>query len=112
MLEKQVHHKEIGDISLRKTRKAHNLRITVKPGKNVTVTVPLLVSWTEALKFVEIKKDWILESMEKMKDQNPDPTVFSPAVSFRGSTKAINPRKTIFFSSLTAKLVLLLSSAR
>jgi predicted metal-dependent hydrolase len=83
MLEKQVHHKEIGDISLKKTRKAHNLRITVKPGKNVTVTVPLLVSWTEALKFVEIKKDWILESMEKMKDQNPGPTVFSPGVSFR-----------------------------
>lgn len=83
MIEKEVNHKEIGNISLKKTRKARTLRITVKPGKNVSVTVPLLTSWTQALRFVEMKKIWILESIEKLKERNPAPTVFSPGISFR-----------------------------
>lgn len=83
MTEKQVFFEDLGNVSLRKTQKAKNLRITVSPGKGITVSVPFLVSWNTALRFVEEKKHWIKESMERLKEKSPETTLFVPGVDFR-----------------------------
>jgi len=73
----------LGNISLRKTHKARNLRITVSPSKGVTVSVPALVSWNNALGFVEEKKGWIIDSIARLKDKTQEPTLFTPEVFFK-----------------------------
>lgn len=49
----------IGPILYIRTKRARQLRVTLKPGQAVTVTVPRGETVTHARKFLRSKKDWI-----------------------------------------------------
>lgn len=55
----------IGDITLVTSRRAKNLRITIKPVVGVVVTKPFLMSKRRAIKFVASKETWILKNLKK-----------------------------------------------
>jgi len=59
--------KTIGEITFVKNNRAKSLRITVRPNDIIKVTIPRYVSFTNALRFVEEKSDWIRKSLAKVK---------------------------------------------
>jgi predicted metal-dependent hydrolase len=72
----------IGDVSFVKNNRSKSLRITVKPNEGVKVTIPAYVSFSNAFRFVEEKKDWIRHSLEKMKSLEQSNTIFKPGCDF------------------------------
>jgi predicted metal-dependent hydrolase len=85
MTGKICHFESIGDIEFLKNNRARTLRITVKPNSTVKVTVPSHVTFSNAFRFVEEKKDWIKKSLAKIKNVEGKNTLFLPGVEF--STK-------------------------
>jgi len=72
----------IGDVAFVKNNRSRSLRITVKPNEGVKVTIPAFVSFSNAFRFVEEKKDWIRSSLEKMKSLEQSNTIFKPGSDF------------------------------
>jgi hypothetical protein len=58
--------KEI-DYNLEKSKRAHNLRLTVNLEGNLTVTVPWFYSFWQARRFIKKKSNWILRNIERFK---------------------------------------------
>ncbi|MCF8242884.1 MAG: M48 family metallopeptidase [Melioribacteraceae bacterium] len=66
------------EIKYRQNKRAKYLRISVKPFRGVSVTVPYGVSLKEARKFVDSKQDWIEEQKRKIDAvEKKHETVFS-----------------------------------
>lgn len=72
----------IGPVKLTKNPRFRNLKITVRPSSGISVSVPELVSFTEAERFVTDKKVWIKNSVEKMQKITDKRTVFDITTSF------------------------------
>jgi predicted metal-dependent hydrolase len=83
MAGKQIHFKDIGDILFVKNSKARNLRITINPANGIKVTVPRFASMDNAFRFVEEKKKWIKNNLEKYKNYRSSQTIFQPGTEFR-----------------------------
>ncbi len=52
--------------SIKKSKRAKNIRITIKSDASVVVTLPCRIGESKAEFFVQQKKDWIEKSVEKM----------------------------------------------
>ena len=79
---KIVNIESIGAIVFEKNNRIKNLRITVRPLKGVIVSYPRHVSFSNAYKFVEEKKDWIRKSLDKIKELETSHTVFKPGLEY------------------------------
>ncbi len=82
MRENVLYVKTIGEITFVKNNRAKSLRITVRPNDIIKVTIPRYVSFTNALRFVEEKSDWIRKSLAKVKPFEQQNQVFKPGVEF------------------------------
>ncbi|MDD2196926.1 MAG: SprT family zinc-dependent metalloprotease [Bacteroidales bacterium] len=56
----------VGDIYLKRNRKARKLSISIKPSGEVRVTVPGLLPLSYAKTFVEAKQDWITSKLNEL----------------------------------------------
>ncbi|MFZ5425077.1 MAG: M48 family metallopeptidase [Patescibacteria group bacterium] len=56
-------------ISIRKTKLAKRITLTVKSSGRVSITAPKLTSDTFIYEFVESKRDWINEQLEKFENE-------------------------------------------
>ncbi len=59
-------HKEVGEIVFTKVRRSRSIRIALRPGQPVSVTLPYYASYAEADKLVLEKIDWIKDEQVKM----------------------------------------------
>ena len=75
---KIIHIHPVGEVSFSKNKRSTRIRITVK-AKGVSVTFPYSVPYSEAIRFVETKADWIIQQQSKMVSGLP---VFSPETEF------------------------------
>lgn len=66
-MEKNFNHPLLGPITLRKRVGNRAIRISVHPRRGVLVTLPWYVSYSRALSFVEEKKFWIVEVLDRQK---------------------------------------------
>ena len=57
------------EINFRKSLKARNISIRIKPFEGVLVTVPRFLSFKIANDFVESKMNWIQKNLHKIKSQ-------------------------------------------
>ncbi|MEN8929321.1 MAG: SprT family zinc-dependent metalloprotease [Flavobacteriales bacterium] len=73
---------EIGSVAFVKSKRAKNLRISLKPFGGVKVTMPHLMSYKAARKFVLLKKSWIIKNLETMKSKEVGRTVFDENTDF------------------------------
>jgi predicted metal-dependent hydrolase len=60
-------HKEVGEVVFSKVRRSRNIRIALRPGQPVSVTLPYHVSYAEADKLLLEKISWIKEEQAKFK---------------------------------------------
>jgi predicted metal-dependent hydrolase len=73
----------IGTIKLTKNLRYKNLKITVRPLQNVNVSIPAMVSFEEAEKFVNRKKDWIIKTVAKMQHLENNRTIFEENTAYQ-----------------------------
>ena len=63
---------DIGDIILRKRKGIRRMAIRVHPVKGVWVSVPYLVPYAAAAAFFRLKRDWVLQTMQKQRQRMKD----------------------------------------
>lgn len=73
---------QIGNIALVSSKRAKNLRISIKPLEGVKVTKPYRMSKRKALSFVMQKQDWILKHLDRIDDLKKNYTVFDQHTAF------------------------------
>ena len=78
------------EIKLKKTFKAKNISIKIKPFEGVLVTVPMLVSFKLAEDFVKTKIKWINKNLSKVQKQEQSYTFFSANNSFKTRSHLVN----------------------
>ena len=78
------------EIKLKKTFKAKNISIKIKPFEGVLVTVPMLVSFKLAEDFVKTKIKWINKNLNKVQKQEQSYTFFSANNSFKTRSHLLN----------------------
>ena len=82
MANKIIYIKGIGEILLKKTKRARRLSIKVKPFDGVVAVIPYLVSYKTAEKFIIEKQEWIKRSLAQMEQIEEKRTVFTEETRF------------------------------
>ena len=77
-MEKTYYLKEIGEVLLRKSRRARRISIRITPGEKVTVTLPWYGDWNTAIRFLEQKKGWVKKTLERLEKKRPPRQVYHP----------------------------------
>ena len=93
--EKIIIDTQIGEVVFRKSMRSRNISIRVHPAKGVSVTVPSMLPYAAARLFFEARRDWILQTMAKQKEQQRNVHVATPEEieSLRRQAKAVLPAR-------------------
>lgn len=83
LTEKIIDYKDFGEILIRKNPKARRLSISVRPFEGIRVTIPLLVSFKRAEKFIEEKEQWLRQTIRNIRDIENNHTLFNYDTSFK-----------------------------
>lgn len=89
MSKKNIEIERVGEVGFFKSKRAKRLRITIKPGGEVRVTVPYLVSLRAAKKFVVDKQAWIQKHVQEQKERE-NYTVFDESTIFRTNSHKLS----------------------
>lgn len=68
---------QIGQVLFRKSTKARRISIRVHPVRGVTVSVPYMVPYMAAEAFFRLKRQWVIETIERQKEKYKDVKVIS-----------------------------------
>lgn len=73
----------IGEVTLNKSKRAKNIRISIKPYKGVILTYPYYSNKRKAIHFLHEKKLWVIKNLDKAKKLERIQTVFTKESSFQ-----------------------------
>ena len=82
MSTKQIHIKEVGDVTINKNRQATRFKITIKPDGMVRVTIPWIASFASGEKFLSEHLEWIAQTKEKLAQKKTAPKLIMPGHLF------------------------------
>ena len=71
-MEKIYKDSHLGEIVFRKRKGIKGVSIRVHPVKGISVSVPYLVPYTAAVAFFKLKRDWVIQTVEKQKARYAD----------------------------------------
>lgn len=93
--EKVIIDPQIGEVVFRKSMRSRNISIRVHPVKGVSVTVPYMLPYAAARLFFEARRDWIIQTIAKQKEQSRNVHVATPdeIESLRRQAKAELPSR-------------------
>ena len=93
--EKVIIDPQIGEVVFRKSMRSRNISIRVHPVKGVSVTVPYMLPYAAARLFFEARRDWIIQTVAKQKEQSRNVHVATPdeIESLRRQAKAELPSR-------------------
>ncbi|MDR1227047.1 MAG: M48 family metallopeptidase [Prevotellaceae bacterium] len=74
---RSLFHKEIGEITYTRVRRSRSIRIALRPGKPVSVTLPLYGSYADADRLILEKLDWIKAELIHMREMEAKRKVFT-----------------------------------
>ena len=63
---------DIGDVIFRRSSRSRRLSIRVHPAKGVVVSGPYLFPYAAARAFFEMKKEWVIETVNRQKERYKD----------------------------------------
>lgn len=81
--EERIVFDKLGEVLFRRSNRCKRLSIHVKPVKGVEVIFPPRFPIRKAIAFVESRKEWIQQSLQKMKDYEVDYTLFDERTNFQ-----------------------------
>lgn len=82
MANKIIYIKGIGEVLLKKTKRASRLSIRVKPFVGVVVSLPMRISYKTAEAFILEKQDWIKKSLSQMEKIEEKRSIFTEKTQF------------------------------
>ena len=93
--EKVIIDPQIGEVVFRKSMRSRNISIRVHPVKGVSVTVPYMLPYAAARLFFEARRDWIIQTIARQKEQSRNVHVATPdeIESLRRQAKAELPSR-------------------
>ncbi len=71
-MEKVYSDPQLGDIIFRKRKGIRRISLRVHPIKGVSVSVPYLVPYAAAEAFFKLKRDWVVQTVQKQKERYKD----------------------------------------
>lgn len=75
--------KGVGEVKLSKNSKVQGIKLSVNSSGRILVSLSPLIPFKEAMKFVHKKKDWIVEHLRKIEDENKNlKTTFTENTKF------------------------------
>jgi hypothetical protein len=77
-----IEYKDIGKVSFIRRKFIRNLKITIRPVRGVQVSVPQFISFENAGRFVEEKRQWIRKSQLKLARLKSNISVFNENTAF------------------------------
>jgi predicted metal-dependent hydrolase len=81
--ERILQHAQFGEVRFRKMPRSRSVRISVRSGRGVLVTLPLQESFAVAERFLHEKTQWVADALARMKAAAPPrPTQFTPDTEF------------------------------
>lgn len=83
----------IGDVFFKKSPRAKNIILRVKPKSKIQVSVPQRTSYKTAEKFVLQKTEWILMALEKVKKNQRPSLVFTEQTNFKTYYRTLKIKK-------------------
>ncbi len=85
---------EMGPIQFRRSPRARRLNIRIKPYKGVQVSVPNGMSMSAAEQFVLQKRDWIVRTLQKVKQLETDAIIYDGTKPIRTRWHRLDVRPT------------------
>ena len=83
LIEKIISYKDIGEIRVKKNPEARRLSITVRPFEGIRVTIPDIVSFRRAERFIESKELWLRRTIRNINMIENKYTLFCHETSFK-----------------------------
>ena len=77
-MDKVYKHPRLGDVLLRQRWTTSRISLSVKPGGEVRLSYPRLISTARALRFLEEKVDWVLRMREKVAERGMSGADYTP----------------------------------
>lgn len=90
MTEKIIPVKGIGLIKFKKNKRSKALTISIRPIKGIIVNMPFYLPYSEALRIVEFRREWIEKNLPKIKKIEEKATIFSEKTPFNTRTRVLN----------------------
>ena len=81
----------IGEVRLRKSARARRISIRVHPVRGILVTVPFYTPYAMGVAFLESRRKWVLEALERANARNADLPEGEDIESLRAKAKAVLP---------------------
>lgn len=72
MMEKIYVDQQLGNIVFRKRKGIRRVSLRVHPVKGISVSVPYLVPYAAAMAFFKLKRDWVIQTVEKQNARYKD----------------------------------------
>lgn len=93
MQQKIVTIKPLGNVLLKKTKRAKYISIKLKPNKGIVVTLPPFVPYSDAINFVKSRKEWVIQHLPKIKEIEKNFTVFDENTFFKTRDRKLTVQK-------------------
>ena len=95
VLEKEYYDPQIGTVTFRKRKGISRLSMRVHPVKGVSVSVPYIMPYAAAVAFFKLKRDWVIQTIQRQKERYKDVPKADPAQieSMRKQAKQILPSR-------------------
>ena len=81
----------LGEVRLRKSARARRVSIRVHPVRGILVTVPFFAPYAVGVAFLESRREWALEALERANARNADLPEGEDIESLRAKAKAALP---------------------
>ncbi|MBE9468829.1 MAG: M48 family metallopeptidase [Bacteroidetes bacterium] len=108
MLTKTIYIDGVGNVCLKKSNKARNVSITIKPFEGVNVSVPRILSFKSAEKIVNRKQDWIIKHLPKIERIEEKFTIFDELTNYKTRTYSLlfNPQEVESIKIITSENII------
>lgn len=80
--EKIIEYKDLGAIIIKKSPNTKRISISVRPFEGIRVTIPVLVSFKKAERFIEQKESWLRRTISNVRDMEKSYSVFDDDTQF------------------------------
>lgn len=104
---------DIGTVRFVRTKRARNIKITLRPFKGVRVSYPYYSSRKQAIAFVEERKEWVLKNMRSMAEYEDKHTRLCrdmPGIDLKEAARILTERvyflsrnTSFFFTRITVR---------
>ena len=81
----------LGEVRLRKSRRARRVSIRVHPVRGIVVTVPFPVPYAVGIGFLESRREWAAAALARARERNADLPAGEDVESLRKQARAVLP---------------------